>query len=105
VTRAAAAAALAATARWRPAEYVFWAAALASFFLLPDEHLLLTEIFVYGLFAMSLDLILGYGGIVSLGHAAFFGFGAYVAGLLAKAGSVNRCWFWSPPASPRCCWG
>ena len=83
---AAAAEALAATARWRPAEYVFWALALASFFLLPDEHLLLNEIFIYGLFALSLDLILGYGGIVSLGHAAFFGFGAYVAGLLAKAG-------------------
>jgi len=81
-----AAAALAAAARWRPAEYLFWALALASWFLLPDRHLLLNEAFIFGLFAVSLDLILGYGGIVSLGHAAFFGFGAYVAGLLAKAG-------------------
>jgi branched-chain amino acid transport system permease protein len=50
---------------------------------------LLNEIAIYGLFALSLDLILGYGGIISLGHAAFFGFGAYVAGLLAKAGCAE----------------
>ncbi len=83
---ASAAASLAATASWRIAEYLFWALALASWFLLPDRHLLLNEAFIFGLFALSLDLILGYGGIVSLGHAAFFGFGAYVAGLLATAG-------------------
>ncbi len=83
---ASAAASLAATARWRPAEYLFWALALASWFLLPDRHLLLNEAFIFGLFALSLDLIVGYGGIISLGHAAFFGVGAYVAGLLAKAG-------------------
>src|SRR5262249_52236159 len=51
---------------------------------LPSKHLILTEIAILALFALSLDLILGYAGIVSLGHAAFFGFGAYVAGLLAK---------------------
>ena len=82
----AAAAALRNATRWRPSEILFWLAALASWFLLPDFHLLLNEIAIYGLFALSLDLILGYGGIISLGHAAFFGFGAYVAGLLAKAG-------------------
>ena len=82
----AAAAALRNETRWRPAEILFWLAALASWFLLPDWHLLLNEIAIYGLFALSLDLILGYAGIISLGHAAFFGFGAYVAGLLAKAG-------------------
>lgn len=72
--------------RWKPAEYAFWAAALAAFLLLPERHLLLNEIAILGLFALSLDLILGYAGIVSLGHAAFFGAGAYVAGLLAKHG-------------------
>ena len=41
---------------------------------------------ITALFALSLDLILGYAGIVSLGHAAFFGLGAYTAGLLAKHG-------------------
>jgi len=75
---------LAARARWQPAEIVFWAAALASIFLLPGRHLILTEIAVLGLFALSLDLILGFAGIISLGHAAFFGVGAYAAGLLAN---------------------
>jgi branched-chain amino acid transport system permease protein len=71
-------------ARWRATEYVFWTAALASFFVLPGRHLILTEIAWLGLFALSLDLILGYAGIISLGHAAFFGLGSYVAALLAK---------------------
>jgi branched-chain amino acid transport system permease protein len=71
-------------ATWRPAEIVFWAAAFATIFLLPNRHLILTEIAILGLFAVSLDLILGYAGIISLGQAAFFGFGAYCAGLLAK---------------------
>ncbi|MGZ5206835.1 MAG: branched-chain amino acid ABC transporter permease [Caldimonas sp.] len=46
--------------------------------------MLLNEIAIVALFAVSLDLILGYAGIVSLGHAAFFGFGAYTAALFAK---------------------
>nr|WP_246088831.1 branched-chain amino acid ABC transporter permease [Phreatobacter stygius] len=50
----------------------------------PNRAALLNEIAILGLFALSIDLILGYAGIVSLGQAAFFGFGAYVAGLLAK---------------------
>jgi branched-chain amino acid transport system permease protein len=75
---------LADRARWRPFEFAFWLAALASVFLLPDQHLILTEITILALFALSLDLILGYAGIISLGHAAFFGLGTYVAGLLAK---------------------
>ena len=57
---------------------------LASVFLLPGSHLILTEIAWLGLFVLSLDLILGYAGIVSLGHAAFFGLGAYGAALFAK---------------------
>lgn len=87
---AAVSARLAARARWHPLEIVFWAGALASFFLLPGKHLILTEIAILGLFALSLDLILGYAGIISLGHAAFFGFGAYTAGLLAKHGLVTE---------------
>jgi branched-chain amino acid transport system permease protein len=75
---------LAGRARWRPLEFVFWLGALASVFLLPERHLILTEIAILALFALSLDLILGYAGIISLGHAAYFGFGAYVAGLIAK---------------------
>ncbi len=77
---------LAVKARWKPAELVFWCVAAAALPLLPDRHLLLNEIAILGLFALSLDLILGYAGIVSLGHAAFFGIGAYGAGLLATHG-------------------
>lgn len=71
-------------ARWRPLEFVVWAAAFSLPFLMPSHSLLVNEIAIVALFAMSLDLILGYTGIVSLGHAAFFGFGAYTAALFAK---------------------
>lgn len=64
-------------------EIVIWLAAIAAYFVLPSKMLILTEIAILALFAVSLDLVLGFAGIVSLGHTAFFGFGAYVAGLLA----------------------
>ncbi|WP_058599697.1 branched-chain amino acid ABC transporter permease [Aureimonas ureilytica] len=70
--------------RWGLGEITFWAAAAASLVVAPDYLLLLNEIAILALFALSLDLILGYAGIVSLGHAAFFGFGAYAAGLFAR---------------------
>ena len=71
-------------ARWHWAEILFWLAALALVFVAPRHHLMLNEIAILALFALSLDLILGYAGIVSLGHAAYLGFGAYAAGLFAK---------------------
>jgi branched-chain amino acid transport system permease protein len=74
---------LAGQGRWTALEYGFWIAAFAAIWLLPSNHLILSEIVITGLFAMSLDLILGYAGIASLGHAAFFGFGAYFAGIFA----------------------
>ncbi len=80
----------AARARWHPLEIIFWLAAFSTIFLLPSKHLILTEIAILALFALSLDLILGYAGIISLGHAAFFGFGAYVAGLLGKNGIITE---------------
>lgn len=43
-----------------------------------------TEIFIFAIFALSLNILVGYTGLVSLGHAAFFGVGAYAAGLLSK---------------------
>lgn len=70
--------------RIRGWEIAIWVAAFAAWFLLPRQAGLLNEIAILALFAVSLDLILGYGGIVSLGHAAFFGTGAYVAALFAK---------------------
>jgi branched-chain amino acid transport system permease protein len=75
---------LAARGRWSPLEIAFWLLVLATIFFLKSRYLLLTEAAILGLFALSLDLILGYAGIISLGQAAFFGVGAYTAGLLAK---------------------
>lgn len=72
--------------RWRTIEIVFWLATLLPFVLTPNYLVLASQIAVTALFALSLDLILGYAGIVSLGHAAFFGFGAYTAGLISKHG-------------------
>src|SRR5471032_1188717 len=77
-------------ARWRPVEMVFWALLLACGFLFPSRYLIMTDILRLALFALSLDLILGYAGIVSLGHAAFFGVGAYCAGLLALHGIITE---------------
>ncbi len=74
---------LARSRRWHPAEGAFWIAAFAAFLLFPSQLLILNEIAILALFALSLDLILGYAGIVSLGHAAFLGIGAYAAGLVA----------------------
>ena len=69
--------------RWHWAEAIPWILALAAFFLFPGWLALGTQILIMVLFALSLDLILGYAGIVTLGHAAFFGVGAYAAGMLS----------------------
>ena len=79
-----------ARARWRPAEIAFWVLAASCAFLFPSRYLIMTDIVRLALFTLSLDLILGYAGIVSLGHAAFFGVGAYSAGLLALHGIINE---------------
>ena len=75
---------LRANAAWRWWELALGVVALLSLFFAGSHALLLNEIAILALFALSLDLILGFAGIVSLGHAAFFGFGAYVAALFAK---------------------
>ena len=79
-----------ARARWRPSEIAFWILVLTCAFLFPSRYLIMTDILRLALFALSLDLILGYAGIVSLGHAAFFGVGAYCAGLLALHGIITE---------------
>jgi len=70
--------------RLHPLEIVFWLCTLLPFVVTPNYLSLASQIAITALFALSLDLILGYAGIVSLGHAAFFGVGAYTAGLIAK---------------------
>jgi branched-chain amino acid transport system permease protein len=79
-------------ARLPQLEALFWLLLASSFFLMPDRLTLLSQIMIFGLFAVSLDMALGYAGILTVGHAAFFGAGAYAAGLLAKHG-------WSEPLS------
>jgi branched-chain amino acid transport system permease protein len=81
---------LARRARWSPFEIAFWVLAFATIWLFPGKYLILTETAILGLFALSLDLILGYAGIISLGHAAFFGLAGYTAGLLAKYELINE---------------
>ena len=76
-------------ARWRWPEIVFWVAVLAAIFAVPSRAALINEILIAGLFALSLDLILGLTGIVSLGQAAFFGLGAYAAAILASKGFAD----------------
>jgi branched-chain amino acid transport system permease protein len=78
--------------RWRPLEILFWLCTLLPFLVTPNYLSLASQIAITALFALSLDLILGYAGIVSLGHAAYFGVGAYAAGLLAKH-------YWGEPLS------
>ena len=68
--------------RFRPAEALPWIAAIAVFFIFPNQMVLGSQTLIMILFALSLDLILGFAGIVTLGHAAFFGLGAYGAALL-----------------------
>ena len=73
-------------------EIAFWMVPVAAFFLLPGYRVLGSQILIVALFALSLDLVLGYAGILTLGHAAFFGLGAYTAGLLSVHG-------WGEPLS------
>ena len=73
-------------ARWRTREIAFWLGLVALIFAIPSRALLINEFLIAGLFALSLDLILGYAGLISLGHAAFLGVGAYGAGILASGG-------------------
>jgi len=78
--------------RWRPLEIAFWLATLLPFVLAPSYLSLASQVAITALFALSLDLLVGYAGLVSLGHAAFFGVGAYTAGLIAKH-------YWTEPIS------
>lgn len=81
-----------ARSRWSAWEIAFWLAWVALFFVPGANLALFGQVLAWGLFALSLDLVLGYRGIPSLGHAAFFGIGAYTAGFLGKYG-------WSEPIS------
>ncbi len=71
-------------------EILPWAAGIAAFFVFPSYLAFGTQVLITILFALSLDLVLGYAGIVTLGHAAFFGAGAYTVGMLAQHAGWNE---------------
>ncbi|HTP62488.1 MAG TPA: branched-chain amino acid ABC transporter permease [Burkholderiales bacterium] len=79
--------------RWRWWEALPWVVSLACYFAFPNYLAFGTQVLITILFALSLDLVLGYAGIVTLGHAAFFGAGAYTVGMLAMH------WGWNEPLS------
>jgi branched-chain amino acid transport system permease protein len=70
--------------RWKAYETVIWVVAVLALLVFPRQAALWNEIAILALFAISLDLVLGYAGILTLGHAAFFGTGCYAAALFAK---------------------
>jgi branched-chain amino acid transport system permease protein len=79
-----------ASAKLRWTEAIPWVLAIAVFFVLPDYLSMGARVLTFILFALSLDLIIGFAGIATLGHAAFFGVGAYVAGVISvKLGVTN----------------
>jgi branched-chain amino acid transport system permease protein len=88
-----AALALARRHRFQWWETLPWLLGLAFYFAFPRYLGFGTELLITVLFAISLDLALGYAGIITLGHAAFFGAGAYTVGMLAKHG------IWTEPIS------
>lgn len=74
-----------------------YAGALLVFCLLPlvlppFYQLIMTKAFALAIFAMSLDLLVGYTGLFSLGHGAFFGAGSYAVGMLMLHGGMNNFW-------------
>ncbi len=107
--------ALAGRHRLRVWEPIPWVLAIMFYFAFPKHLGFGTELLITILFAISLDLVLGYAGIVTLGHATFFGAGAYTVGMLAKHGIRNEpitslllaalvaaavgCWLWSDAAA------
>src|SRR3954469_7215701 len=78
--------------RWRAGEALWLAAAIACWFAFPEYLALGTSVLVMVLLVLSYDLLLGFSGVLSLGHAVFFGLGAFTAGWLSLAG-------WTEPIS------
>jgi branched-chain amino acid transport system permease protein len=59
---------------------------------------LVTKVMILAIFALSLDVLVGYTGLVSFGHAAYYGIGAYVLGLLAPKYEAANLWLTLPAA-------
>lgn len=78
--------------QWRVGELLWLVAALACYFVFPQYLALGTTVLIMVVLVMSFDLLLGFAGVLSLGHAVFFGLGAFTAGWLSLAG-------WTEPVS------
>ncbi|HMN80464.1 MAG TPA: branched-chain amino acid ABC transporter permease [Burkholderiaceae bacterium] len=72
--------------RWRLPELLWWALALGAFFVFPEYLSVGTSVLVMVMLVLSYDLLLGFAGVLSLGHAVFFGLGAYTVAWLSQAG-------------------
>jgi len=70
--------------RFHLGEVLPWVLIVAVYFLFPDRTTFGAQVLIMIMFALSLDLILGYAGIITLGHAAFFGIGAYTVAILSS---------------------
>src|SRR5262245_40780983 len=72
-----------------PALLLLLVAAGAAPFWLPGSYYvnIASQILIYAVFALAVDVLLGYGGLVSLGHAGLFGVGAYATAWLVAAGT------------------
>ena len=71
---------------------IVWIFLLIFFFIIPSPgiHDIIQKVFILGLFAMSLNILIGYLGLVAFGHAAFFAAGAYTLGLFLQSSAVNN---------------
>jgi branched-chain amino acid transport system permease protein len=77
---------------WRWPEIAWWTLAAAAWFVFPEDLAIGTSVLVTVMFVLSYDVLLGFAGVLSFGHAVFFGLGAFVAAWLARAG-------WTEPIS------
>ena len=80
---------------------IVWIFLLIFFFVIPSPgiHDIIQKVFILGLFAMSLNILIGYLGLVAFGHAAFFASGAYTLGLFLQSSIVSNLGSLSIPAA------
>ena len=80
---------------------IVWIFLLIFFFVIPSPgiHDIIQKVFILGLFALSLNILIGYLGLVAFGHAAFFAAGAYTLGLFLQSSIVSNLGSLSIPAA------
>ena len=78
-----------------------WLILIMFYFIFPDPgiHDIIQKVFILGLFAMSLNILIGYLGLIAFGHAAFFASGAYTLGLFLQSNFVSNLASFSIPVA------